>query len=1014
MQLRGITPTLLILLASAPVHASGVAPRAGQSGVPSPPSLREFDVNRVMLHVGSDGELGSNPDFDGFGAEYPRGSGQPAVISGGLWAGARVQGDVRIAVADYGSHFLPGPASGAGGDSAKIVWKVSAWRGDPSDTAHVERAHPGPHEDALVHHGWGEYLAFAVPAGAPTRTWRLPITATPDPTDSVDVPGPDMPGDQMLWCVFHDTGLTPHGGFLGGTLPTGLEVERRVFGFDDPGPLGDVVFVREQVRNLNPAMVQDVRLGLYFDQDLCGAQDDLASSDSTRGWGFAYNANAPFSDACGTPPVMGISMSAQTVGAGGFGFRRVYKGLEPAEPLAAWNLLGGFDDDGAPLFTPDGDPTRWDVSGDALLGIGWLDSLVGDRRICATHQPGDVPADGRLELGYALAFGSASFQLEALAQVRCALLAADQVAVADFSRPLPGTVCEEPPVNCPLTRTDWIGLLDQPPSGLDAELLAEKVDTAARAFEWPVAGRAARLRGTLDSLATPRERARAEFAAFLANRAVTQNLSLSFAVSARLLASTPVAIQGVPARIVAELERPSAATSGLFSAEYLNDNLQSRRPIEGTGAGLPLFQGGAGTARALLGQGFDPLAEPDSFATVRIRFDRTQPRRAYRFLRLELADGSAPPQGRGFRYGGYRDILAAASDSASGEPLSLAFVERCRVDAAGTILPGAQQPASFDSTWAPDTSASGGYEQLLAIRRPYGPLPDPTFAADGAIAGPGPWMFALQARLRGSFDVIDDGDAFVWRWGLLPTLGVDGQLEEIDRTLAPGDPVAITRWEAIATGLQALQPAIPFVGSPPDSRAAAELAAAGLGLPLWCAAPQFLRAFALSSDVTPDGVVLRWRTAARLALRIERSTDLGPWAVVGTVTPSAEGVLAFLDPGASYGSTHRYRVAFGIAGPVGGETSVLLESPRALAFGGFQPNPARGPTSMVFTLLTREHATIDVYDVSGRRLLRRDVTAYGPGTHRLALPPGTIRPGVVFVRVAQGEHTASGKGLILR
>src|SRR5439155_15393781 len=106
-----------------------------------------------------------------------------------------------------------------------------------------------PTLDPLAHDGWSEYLAGAAPYGAPVRLWRLPNTSTPNPSDSVDVPGPDVTGDQMLWSVFNDADPSLHTNDIGASVPFGIEVQQSVFGFDRTDALGDVVFVRDVMIN---------------------------------------------------------------------------------------------------------------------------------------------------------------------------------------------------------------------------------------------------------------------------------------------------------------------------------------------------------------------------------------------------------------------------------------------------------------------------------------------------------------------------------------------------------------------------------------------------------------------------------------------------------------------------------------------------------------------------------------------------------------------------------------------
>ena len=75
----------------------------------------------------------------------------------------------------------------------------------------------------------------------------------------------------------------------------------------------------------------------------------------------------------------------------------------------------------------------------------------------------------------------------------------------------------------------------------------------------------------------------------------------------------------------------------------------------------------------------------------------------------------------------------------------------------------------------------------------------------------------------------------------------------------------------------------------------------------------------------------------------------------------------------------------------------------ALRLSGFQPNPARERIAVSFSLPTAEPATLEVFDIAGRRVLRRDVGGMGPGSHVLPLGTGfRPAPGIYAVRLVQG------------
>jgi hypothetical protein len=79
-------------------------------------------------------------------------------------------------------------------------------------------------------------------------------------------------------------------------------------------------------------------------------------------------------------------------------------------------------------------------------------------------------------------------------------------------------------------------------------------------------------------------------------------------------------------------------------------------------------------------------------------------------------------------------------------------------------------------------------------------------------------------------------------------------------------------------------------------------------------------------------------------------------------------------------------------------------APLAFALEPPAPNPSRsGAARVSFTLPTAAHATLEVVDVSGRRIVTRDVGALGAGRHTVDLAANrAIAPGLYWVRLAQG------------
>jgi hypothetical protein len=96
-------------------------------------------------------------------------------------------------------------------------------------------------------------------------------------------------------------------------------------------------------------------------------------------------------------------------------------------------------------------------------------------------------------------------------------------------------------------------------------------------------------------------------------------------------------------------------------------------------------------------------------------------------------------------------------------------------------------------------------------------------------------------------------------------------------------------------------------------------------------------------------------------------------------------------------------------------TAVREASSFALGLEGARPNPALRVPRVWFVLPSGEAATLELIDVAGRRVARREVGALGPGRHAVTL--GTARelaPGLYFVRLAQGGQALNSLVAVIR
>jgi hypothetical protein len=170
----------------------------------------------------------------------------------------------------------------------------------------------------------------------------------------------------------------------------------------------------------------------------------------------------------------------------------------------------------------------------------------------------------------------------------------------------------------------------------------------------------------------------------------------------------------------------------------------------------------------------------------------------------------------------------------------------------------------------------------------------------------------------------------------------------------------------------------------------------------------------LEREVRADRVHLVWSGAApSLTCEVQRATADAAWSAIGTVTAEPSGRIVFDDAGVQPGTRYGYRLT------ESGETlsEIWVDTPARprLAIELAGPHPAAGVPRVALTLPRQGSATLEVFDLSGRRRARRTVTASMPGRQELALDEARgFAPGVYVLRATQGGESAVRKLAVLQ
>jgi hypothetical protein len=84
-------------------------------------------------------------------------------------------------------------------------------------------------------------------------------------------------------------------------------------------------------------------------------------------------------------------------------------------------------------------------------------------------------------------------------------------------------------------------------------------------------------------------------------------------------------------------------------------------------------------------------------------------------------------------------------------------------------------------------------------------------------------------------------------------------------------------------------------------------------------------------------------------------------------------------------------------------------------FQGFRPNPSRRSAATVsFVLPVPGQVSLELFDLTGRRVAGRDMGTLGAGRHTVPLGMGgSAPPGIYFVRMSQAGGSVTARGVLL-
>jgi hypothetical protein len=251
---------------------------------------------------------------------------------------------------------------------------------------------------------------------------------------------------------------------------------------------------------------------------------------------------------------------------------------------------------------------------------------------------------------------------------------------------------------------------------------------------------------------------------------------------------------------------------------------------------------------------------------------------------------------------------------------------------------------------------------------------------------PDSWWAVLRAPEGGEFEPV----------GRVKAAGSNTQLAFFDDAIHPGPLRYRIRRESVDRRYEWRSPEVTWVFDPTPALVSLQSAAA-----------------------EPGRVRLVWagHGAGALEAAVQRREAASAWEPHGAAVPEGGDRLSYVDTSVEPGRRYGYRLAYQDESSEQFTAETWVEVPLApeLALEGLRPNPSLGPTRVAFTLPAAGDARIEVLDVAGRRVARRDVGPLAAGRHVVELAEArSLAPGVYVIRLSFAGRTLQARGVVMK
>jgi hypothetical protein len=171
----------------------------------------------------------------------------------------------------------------------------------------------------------------------------------------------------------------------------------------------------------------------------------------------------------------------------------------------------------------------------------------------------------------------------------------------------------------------------------------------------------------------------------------------------------------------------------------------------------------------------------------------------------------------------------------------------------------------------------------------------------------------------------------------------------------------------------------------------------------------------VGAEIVDGHPKMTWYSTNGTRMNLYRRAVPGDWMRVREIAPDGTGMLTYEDLDTQRGRSYEYRIGVMTGGSERMLGQVWVDVPAQASFALKRLSPDAGrAVQFAISLPAAGPASLDLIDVTGRRMASVDLTSLGSGDHQVKMDTHGARAGVYFARLTQANKMLSTRVVLVR